>query len=242
MTRADVDKVLPESGDDIGFDADRLAFFPPDAEEHRLRKTESKRVTNEDLMWYIGRKSIGRLGCYGCHDLPGFEQSKPIGAALNDWGKKDPERLAFEDGDSFVRAKYHLVPSRETKKDLEKRVAKLDREGRVEELKAKLKKDPDNFTDQDRWELRDLTVPNPKNPDEDSAREIREPLTEVEKDELKELKERLEHDAPWGFEEGKPPYEQHSFDALEHHKPRGIPAPEIVRPALLRLQPYPRLG
>jgi mono/diheme cytochrome c family protein len=222
MTRADVEKVLPESGDDIGFDADRLAYFPPDAEEHRLRKTESKRVSDDDLKWYIGKKSISRMGCYGCHDVPGFEQAKPIGTALNDWGKKDAERLAFEDGDSFVREHFNIVPSRLTKADLEALIAKKDREGRVEQLKTKLKKDADNFTDLDRWELRDLTVPDPKDPEEDLKREIRDPLTEVEKDEIKELKERLKNDAPWGFKDGKAPYEKHSFDALEHHTREGF--------------------
>jgi hypothetical protein len=45
---------------------------------------------------YIGRKSIAKYGCYACHDVPGFEDAKPIGTALTDWGRKDPARLAFE--------------------------------------------------------------------------------------------------------------------------------------------------
>jgi hypothetical protein len=45
---------------------------------------------------YIGRKTIGKYGCYGCHDIPGFEDAKPIGTGLADWGRKDPSRLAFE--------------------------------------------------------------------------------------------------------------------------------------------------
>ena len=64
-----------------------------DADEQMLRGG----IDEPKLKWYIGKKSISRLGCYGCHDLPGFEAAKPIGTALNDWGKKDPERLAFED-------------------------------------------------------------------------------------------------------------------------------------------------
>lgn len=47
-------------------------------------------------MTYLGRKSISRYGCYGCHDIPNFEQARPIGTALQDWGKKDRSRLAFE--------------------------------------------------------------------------------------------------------------------------------------------------
>ena len=45
---------------------------------------------------YLGRKSITRYGCYGCHDIPNFEKARPIGTGLQDWGKKDRSRLAFE--------------------------------------------------------------------------------------------------------------------------------------------------
>ncbi len=45
---------------------------------------------------YVGRKTISKYGCYGCHDVPGFEQARPIGAALQDWGRKDTSKLAFE--------------------------------------------------------------------------------------------------------------------------------------------------
>lgn len=45
---------------------------------------------------YLGKKTIGRLGCAGCHDIPGFEDSKPIGTGLADWGRKEPSKLAFE--------------------------------------------------------------------------------------------------------------------------------------------------
>lgn len=45
---------------------------------------------------YIGNKSIGKYGCFGCHDIPGFEDAKPIGTGLADWGRKEPAKLAFE--------------------------------------------------------------------------------------------------------------------------------------------------
>ena len=44
---------------------------------------------------YLGEKTISRLGCFGCHTIPGFENAKPIGTALNDWGIKLPARLDF---------------------------------------------------------------------------------------------------------------------------------------------------
>ncbi len=36
------------------------------------------------------------LGCTGCHDIPGFEDAKPIGTGLADWGRKETSKLAFE--------------------------------------------------------------------------------------------------------------------------------------------------
>jgi hypothetical protein len=63
------------------------------------------------LKLYLGKKAVGRLGCYGCHDIPGFDNAKPIGVGLNDWGKKAPERLAFEDIVNFVRKTYYVVDS-----------------------------------------------------------------------------------------------------------------------------------
>ncbi|WP_146507158.1 c-type cytochrome [Thalassoglobus neptunius] len=50
----------------------------------------------ERQLVYVGRRTISRYGCYGCHDIPGFENARPIGAALNDWGRKDTSKLAFE--------------------------------------------------------------------------------------------------------------------------------------------------
>ena len=50
---------------------------------------------HEQLM-YLGRKTIAKYGCYGCHDVPGFEDAKPIGTAMADWGRKESSKLAFE--------------------------------------------------------------------------------------------------------------------------------------------------
>lgn len=54
------------------------------------------KLTRDAKLLYLGRKAIGKYGCYGCHDIPGFEDAKPIGTALADWGLKDPTKLAFE--------------------------------------------------------------------------------------------------------------------------------------------------
>src|SRR5579875_356833 len=120
FTRADVDAILPEAGGELpGITKERLDNLPPDSDERKLEGP----ITEDKLKWYIGRKAINRLGCFGCHDVPGFETAKPIGTALNDWGKKDPERLAFEDADIFVRDHYTIVPLRYDPNDPKKPAA-----------------------------------------------------------------------------------------------------------------------
>ncbi len=54
-----------------------------------------KTLTLDEKLLYLGEKTISRLGCFGCHKIPGFENAKPIGTALNDWGIKLPARLDF---------------------------------------------------------------------------------------------------------------------------------------------------
>jgi cbb3-type cytochrome oxidase cytochrome c subunit len=92
----------------------------PDADELRLQQVTNDEDWKKELKWYVGKKAIAQLGCYGCHDIPGFETAKPIGTALNDWGKKDPERLAFEDVIDYVNNNYHIVTQRDNPRDLKK--------------------------------------------------------------------------------------------------------------------------
>ena len=54
---------------------------------------------------YVGHKSITKYGCYGCHDIPGFEATKPIGPPLSDWGRKPPKLLAFEHITDYLSAR-----------------------------------------------------------------------------------------------------------------------------------------
>ncbi|MBL8827022.1 MAG: c-type cytochrome, partial [Planctomycetaceae bacterium] len=61
-------------------------------------------LQNQKLL-YLGKKSISRLGCAACHDIPGQEDAKSIGAGLADWGRKEPSKLAFEQVVSYVQGK-----------------------------------------------------------------------------------------------------------------------------------------
>ncbi len=60
----------------------------------------------EKLLYYVGRRTIGKYGCFGCHDVPGFENAKPIGTGLADWGRKDVAQIAFEQIGQFMHLKY----------------------------------------------------------------------------------------------------------------------------------------
>ena len=57
---------------------------------------------------YIGRRTVSRYGCYGCHDISGFEDARPIGAALHDWGRKETSKLGVEHIEEFLH--HHGEP------------------------------------------------------------------------------------------------------------------------------------
>lgn len=86
--------------------------FRPDADERLLAKEQpsgsflAAMSHDERKLFYLGRKTIARNGCYACHDIPGFETAKPIGVALNDWGKKDSDRLDFANINDFISEHY----------------------------------------------------------------------------------------------------------------------------------------
>jgi cbb3-type cytochrome oxidase cytochrome c subunit len=75
-------------------------FKKPDGKSLAIALSEldevvSTKLSMDDKLMYLGEKTIGRLGCFGCHTIPGFEDAKPIGTALNDWGLKSPARLDY---------------------------------------------------------------------------------------------------------------------------------------------------
>ena len=53
------------------------------------------KVTRDDKLMFLGEKTIYRLGCFGCHNVAGFEKAKPIGTPLNGWGVKSPAKLDY---------------------------------------------------------------------------------------------------------------------------------------------------
>jgi mono/diheme cytochrome c family protein len=61
-----------------------------------LIKAELKAQWKEMLLTYVGKRSVTRYGCFGCHDINGFGSARTIGTSLQDWGRKDTSRLASE--------------------------------------------------------------------------------------------------------------------------------------------------
>ena len=64
-----------------------------------------KAMSREQKLLFVGEKTIGRLGCFGCHNIPGFEDYKPIGTPLNGWGLKSPTKLDFAHIREFLQDK-----------------------------------------------------------------------------------------------------------------------------------------
>lgn len=115
MTPEEAGRLLDSGGHAEGFED--WAGRHPGADESRLMGGDAQ-GWDDNLKWYVGKKAIGQLGCFGCHNIPGFENAKPIGTPLNDWGKKDPERLAFEDVVAYVEGHHQRVEHPADAKDI----------------------------------------------------------------------------------------------------------------------------
>ena len=96
-------------------DAERLKAAPIKPDEIELAEGE---LNDSAWLRYLGRRTISRYGCYGCHEIPGFEKARPIGTALQDWGRKDPSKLALEHIEEFLH--HHGEPEGSTLERVEK--------------------------------------------------------------------------------------------------------------------------
>jgi len=101
LSNETVEKVMAEKKYPT-VEAERLKLAPIKPDEIELAEGE---LTDEALLRYIGRRTISRYGCFGCHDIPGFEKARPIGTALQDWGRKDPSKLALEHIEEYLHHK-----------------------------------------------------------------------------------------------------------------------------------------
>ena len=52
-------------------------------------------MSENDRDVYLGEQTIAKYGCYGCHDIAGFEAAKPIGTELSEEGSKPVHLFDF---------------------------------------------------------------------------------------------------------------------------------------------------
>jgi cytochrome c2 len=90
----------------------------PEARDQTLRLYLTQRMTPDDAQSrlagmserekdvLLGEKTIQRYGCFGCHLIPGFEKTPPIGTDLSEEGSKHPDLLFF----GFVKVE-HTAPA-----------------------------------------------------------------------------------------------------------------------------------
>ncbi len=113
-------------------------YKPDQIKGDEIELTHKEGATPSDAEWqamklnYLGRRTISQYGCYGCHDIPGFEAAKPIGVALQDWGRKDTSRLAYEHITEFLS--HHNTPDADT--PLTEQVDQAMKRGNSEEFKT----------------------------------------------------------------------------------------------------------
>lgn len=115
------------------------AKFPQKAEDasgdELALTTEDGSVVSDPAVWremklaYVGRKTITKYGCYACHDMPGYELSRPIGVALQDWGRKDTSKLGFEHIEEFLH--HHGEPADSEHKSTAERVEQAMKKARA---------------------------------------------------------------------------------------------------------------
>jgi hypothetical protein len=52
-------------------------------------------MSTEDKLLYSGERLIARYGCFGCHNIEGFQELQPIGTGLGQAGTKLLGQLDF---------------------------------------------------------------------------------------------------------------------------------------------------
>ena len=97
----DFDQLDPPVADDEVLDELTLDWLMKMNPEKYAREKASKMSKNDKLS-FIGEKSIRHYGCYGCHNIDGFMDAKPIGVEITQEGSKPVDKFDF--------GLYHDIP------------------------------------------------------------------------------------------------------------------------------------
>ncbi len=86
-------KPLPEI-DEAALDDVTLELLRTNSTDIESRE-KLKGMTAEQKNLFSGERLISRYGCFGCHNVPGFEKAQPIGTELTEAGSKLISQLDF---------------------------------------------------------------------------------------------------------------------------------------------------
>lgn len=82
---------------------DVAAYLASQTTDHKYEiSAKAQAYINEPASDEKGRKLIYYYGCFGCHEIEGFETSARIGADLTEFGSKLPSKLDFGDVPEFT--------------------------------------------------------------------------------------------------------------------------------------------
>ncbi len=60
-----------------------------------VAKAKLAKMTDEQRTHELGYRSVGKYGCYSCHNIEGFDERPPIGPELSKFGSKPVTQLGF---------------------------------------------------------------------------------------------------------------------------------------------------
>ncbi len=86
---AQIPHVKPETVEELAKELMLGTMRRQDAEE------QLKKMGPDEKLEFVGKKAINRQGCFGCHDIKGFEDAKNIGTELTGEGSKEVDKLYF---------------------------------------------------------------------------------------------------------------------------------------------------
>jgi cytochrome c2 len=109
----------PALRDEIALEYLRERLTVKQAEDRLAAMSDPERTL------YLGERTIFRSGCFGCHMIPGFETTMPIGTELSEQGSKLVDRLDF--GYEHERLP-HTLPAWLHQKFMEPRIFDRDKE------------------------------------------------------------------------------------------------------------------
>jgi cbb3-type cytochrome oxidase cytochrome c subunit len=62
-------------------------------EKYAIQK--ASKMNEEEKLNFVGEKSIRHYGCFGCHNIDGFDDAKPIGVEITEEGSKPVKKFDF---------------------------------------------------------------------------------------------------------------------------------------------------